>query len=213
MKVIGYIRTSTEEQGLGLEAQRARIEAYCGLYGHELVSIESDQASGRSMARPGLQRALTAKADGIIVAKLDRLTRSVVDLGAILDGLGSRALVSVGEQVDTSSAAGRLVLNLLTSVAQWEREAISERTSAALQAKRAKGERAGNVPFGFEADADGRLREHAAEQLIIARCIELRAKGMSFRAIERMLACEGHVSRSGKPLSPTQIVRICKTHV
>jgi DNA invertase Pin-like site-specific DNA recombinase len=213
MQLAAYIRTSTDEQELGLEAQTAKIRAYCELYGHELVGVFSDQASGRSMSgRPALAEALSAKCEGVIVAKLDRLTRSVGDLGLIIEKLGSRALVSVGEQVDTSSAAGRLVLHILTSVAQWEREAISERTSAALQAKRSRGERAGAVPFGYTADESGRLHTCDREQTVIARVRDLRSRGNSINSIVLRLEKEGAKGRTGSPLRATQVQRILKAN-
>src|SRR5215472_10094537 len=86
-----------------------------------------------------------------IVAKLDRLTRSVRDLADLLERFERRdvALMSVSESLDTRSAAGRLVMNVLMSVAQWEREAIGERTREALRHKQAQGQRVGNVPYGF----------------------------------------------------------------
>ena len=125
MKAIGYLRVSTDSQadsGLSLEAQRAKIEAYANLYGYELVEVLEEAASGKSLQRAALQAGLAAltagrpKADALIVAKLDRLTRSVRDLGALLDSAFRRcALVSVTEQVDTSTASGRMVLHILTS--------------------------------------------------------------------------------------------------
>ncbi len=148
MKVIGYLRVSTQEQeqsGLGLEAQQEKIRAYCGLYDLELVDMVQDAASGKSLkGREGLALALAMLArgevEGLIVAKLDRLTRSVKDLGELIENYFAKySLFVVAEQVDTRTASGRLVLNLLTSVAQWERETIGERTAAALGAKRERG--------------------------------------------------------------------------
>jgi DNA invertase Pin-like site-specific DNA recombinase len=106
--------------------------------------------SAKTLDRPGLQRALgtlkRGEADALLVVKLDRLTRSVVDLGSLVERYfapGKAALLSVGEQIDTRSAAGRLVLNVLASVSQWEREAIAERTATAMQHKARQGEYAG----------------------------------------------------------------------
>ena len=110
MRVVGYLRVSTGEQaesGLGLEAQRARIEAYAALYEHAVVRWCVDAgASAKTLDRAGLRDALSSlssgEADGVCVAKLDRLTRSVRDLGELLDGpFRASALVSVGEQIDT----------------------------------------------------------------------------------------------------------------
>jgi len=148
MRVVGYVRVSTEEQaksGLGIEAQIEKIRSYCKLYDLDLVDIVVDEGySGKSLNRPGLQRVLKKPedsiADGIVVAKLDRLTRSVADMGYLLNRFfQDKQLFSVSENVDTRTASGRLVLNVLISVAQWEREAIIERTKDALRAKKREG--------------------------------------------------------------------------
>jgi site-specific DNA recombinase len=105
--------------------------------------------SAKSLERPGLARALrmleNGEASGILVTKLDRLTRSVKDLGHLIERyFGARfALLSVTDSIDTRSAGGRLVLNVLASVSQWERELASERTSEALQHLKAQGRKLG----------------------------------------------------------------------
>lgn len=219
-RVIGYVRVSTEKQadsGLSVEAQRARLEAWCALHGAELVRVETDAgASAKTLDRPALGRALAAlhagEADALLVAKLDRLTRSVRDLDTLLaehfaDGSGD--LVSVAESIDTRSAAGRLVLNVLASVAQWEREAIGERTAAALAVKADRGERVGAVPYGYALAADGvRLEPVTAEQVVIAEARALRAAGRSLRAVASELAARGHVARSGRPFAAMQVSRM-----
>ena len=136
-RTIAYLRVSTEKQadkGVSLDAQRAKVAAYAELYDLMLVETIVDAGeSAKSLDRPGLQRALAmlkeGHAEALLVVKLDRLTRSVVDLGTLVDRYfapGKAALLSVGEQIDTRSAAGRLVLNVLASVSQLEREAIGE---------------------------------------------------------------------------------------
>jgi len=207
-KVIGYIRVSTDEQGksgLGLEAQEAKIEAYCGLYELDIVSVVSDSASGKSLKRSGLAEALdrlkAGEAEGLIVAKLDRLTRNVRDMGDLLEEyFESRfSLHVVAEQIDTTTAAGRMVLNILTSVAQWERETIAERTRDALTAKKARKEKTGGtVPFGFEVDADGRLKENADEQTVIRMVRRLRDKGYSYQRIADALNIDGYTTKTGR---------------
>ncbi len=218
MKVIGYIRVSTDEQansGLGLEAQEARVRAYCDLYGHELLGIETDAASGKNLKREGLGRALAMlknrEAEGLVVAKLDRLSRSVRDMGELLERFfsGLASLLVVAEQIDTSTAAGRMVLNLLTSVAQWERETIGERTQDALRAKKARGERTGAVPYGFRLAADGiHLESVPAEQEVITEARRLHHAGQGFRAIARELERRGFVSRAGSMFAAQQVKRL-----
>jgi DNA invertase Pin-like site-specific DNA recombinase len=132
------------QRGVSLDAQEERLRAYATLYGLQLVALIRDEGeSAKSLDRPGLRRALgmlrRGEADGLLVAKLDRLTRSVRDLGTLVeDYFREAALLSVAEHVDTRSSAGRLVLNVLGSVSQWEREAIGERTSTALRHKQTR---------------------------------------------------------------------------
>lgn len=214
-RLIGYVRVSTEDQasnGVSLDAQRAKLEAYVGLYGGELVEvIVDDGASAKTLRRPGLQRALAmldqGAADGLLVAKLDRLTRSVRDLGELLDshfGEGGHALLSVADQIDTRTAGGRLVLNVLTSVAQWEREAIAERTSAALEHIRDnEGVQLGAAALGWaradRKDAKGRrvVVRVRGEARTVARIAELHGDGDTLRDIAAKLTAEGHATKRG----------------
>ena len=117
MRVIGYVRVSTEElakSGFGLEAQKKKIKAYCDLYGLELVDIIVDDGySGKSLNRPGLKKVPKMleenEIDGVVVAKLDRLTRSVANMGFPLNEYSQEKLLfSVSENVDTRTASGRL---------------------------------------------------------------------------------------------------------
>ena len=220
-RTVAYVRVSTDKQadkGCSLEAQRAKVEAYASLYDLELVDVVVDAGvSAKTLDRPGLARALgmlkAGKADALLVVKLDRLTRSVVDLGALVDtyfAAGKWALLSVGEQIDTRSAAGRLVLNVLASVSQWEREAIGERTSAAMQHKANQGEyTGGQAPYGYRLGADGIHLEGApAEQAVLEEVRTLRAAGLSLRAVVRQLDARGLRSRASRPFSVVQIHRM-----
>ena len=134
MKAIGYVRVSTEKQGdsgVSLEAQQEKIRAMAVVKGIELMDLIIDAGeSAKSLNRPGMMQVLAlveARAvDVVIIAKLDRLTRSVKDLAELLERFTRRgvSLVSVADSLDTQSAAGRLVLNIMVSVSQWEREAL-----------------------------------------------------------------------------------------
>jgi DNA invertase Pin-like site-specific DNA recombinase len=144
-----------------LEAQVEKIRAMAVVQGGELVDIIIDAGeSAKSLNRPGMARleALvdSGRVEAVIVAKLDRLTRSVKDLAELLQRFQRRgvALVSVAESLDTGSAAGRLVLNIMTAVSQWEREAIGERTQTALLHKKAHRKVYNHVPYGFVRDGD-----------------------------------------------------------
>ena len=180
-RVVGYVRVSSEQQtdhGVSLQAQEEKIRQYCSLYDLTLVDIITDAGvSAKTLQREGLQKALSmhtsGQADGIVVVKLDRLTRNVADLGTLItEYFNTYALLSVCEQIDTRSASGRLVLNVLTSVAQWEREAIGERTSQTLQYKKSQGKRVGTVSMGKCLGTDGRsLIDNTQEQHAIGKTV------------------------------------------
>ncbi|GMV19072.1 MAG: hypothetical protein AMXMBFR56_72960 [Polyangiaceae bacterium] len=214
-KVIGYIRTSTREQadqGLSLDAQRQRLGRYASLYDLEIVAVVVDAGvSAKTLDRPGLSHALgmlkSGAAQALLVVKLDRFTRSVRDLGTLIEEPWF-GLLSVSEMFDTRSAAGRLVLNLLASVSQWEREAIGERTSDAMRFKAEQGEfTGGDAPYGFRNEG-GHLVEVEAEQAVIRLVREARASGLSLRAIARELQAQGFASRTGKPFAAVQVSRM-----
>jgi DNA invertase Pin-like site-specific DNA recombinase len=222
-RTVAYLRVSTDKQadhGVSIDAQRAKIAAYAQLYDLELVEVVVDAgASAKTLEREGLQKALAMLGDGraeaLLVVKLDRLTRSVRDLGHLVEeyfGSGRYALLSVGEQVDTRTAAGRLVLNVLASVAQWEREATGERTSAAMRHKAASGEyTGGRAPFGQRIAGDGvRLEPDPAEQAILVRVREANVAGATLRAIAARLAAEGLRGRTGRPFGAGQIRRLLR---
>ncbi len=201
MKVVGYVRVSTEEQatsGVSLAAQVEKVRAYAALYELELVDVIQDAGqSAKTLDRPGIQRALellrTGGAQGLLVAKLDRLTRNVGDMAALIgDYFGDRArhaatLLSVADQVDTRTAAGRLVLNILASVSQWEREAIGERTRTALAFKRSQGVRLGAPRTAHLTD----------EPACVARIRQLRAVDTPLREIAAVLTEEGYRTKKG----------------
>src|SRR6202050_900577 len=178
MRVIGYARVSTDKQadrGVSLDAQTEKIRAMVVVHGAELADIIVEAGeSAKSLNRPGMQRLLALVDSGslqaVIVAKLDRLTRSVKDLCELLERFERRgvALISVAESLDTGSAAGRLVLNIMTAVSQWEREAIGERTRDALHYKRSQGQRVGNIAFGSRLSADGKhVEADPGEQAVL----------------------------------------------
>lgn len=229
MRVVGYARVSTEDQaseGVSLDAQSDKIRAYAALYGLDLVELVAGGESAKSLDRPAFCRALalldSGAADGLVVAKLDRLSRSVVDLGWLVAHYfgesGRRQLFAVAESIDTRTAAGRLVLNVLMSVAQWEREAIVERTRDALRHKRQQGERTGGVPYGFDLDPSSplnragrptRLVENPAESAIVARILALAAEGRSPRAIAAELVRLGVPTKQARgPWRHSAVARI-----
>src|SRR5215472_707625 len=219
MRVIGYARVSTDKQadrGVSLEAQTEKIRAMTVVHSAELADIIVEAGeSAKSLNRPGMQRLLALVASGevnaVIVAKLDRLTRSVKDLCELLERFERRgvALISVAESLDTSSAAGRLVINIMTAVSQWEREAIGERTRDALSHKRSNGQRVGNIAFGYRLASDGiHVEPDPAEQAMIAAIGELRDKGRSLRRIAIDLNKRGWRTRKGTEWRLESVARV-----
>jgi DNA invertase Pin-like site-specific DNA recombinase len=204
----GYARVSTAgqvENGLSLDAQRERIAAWALANGYALADVFTDAGAsgGRADNRPALQTALGAvcKARGaLVVYSLSRLARSTedtIDIGKRLDRAGAD-LVSLSEKIDTTSAAGKMVFRMLAVLAEFERDLVAERTSAALQHKRRIGERVGSVPYGFNLAADGvRLIPDAREQEGIARIHALRCEGRTYRAIAAALEREGFAPKTG----------------
>jgi site-specific DNA recombinase len=189
---LGYCRVSTDEQadkGVSLAAQEERIRAFCIGTGRQLDEVVVDRAaSAKDLRRPGVSRILDAVRAGtvgaVVILKLDRLTRSVRDLADLLDECRKYdvALVSISESLDTGSAGGRMVVNMLGVVAQWEREIIGERTAFALAHKRRARRVYGSTPFGWQRKGD-QLVEDPAQQIAFKRARGMRAKGASLRAI------------------------------
>ena len=160
-RVLAYVRVSTDEQadsGAGLAAQRGAILAEIERRGwKEVEFIEDAGFSGRSLRRPGIEAALDAlkrrKADTLVVAKVDRLSRSLVDFAGLMDRSAREgwALVALDLGVDTTTPTGEMVANVMATFAQFERRLIGQRTKEALAAKRAANPampigRASNVP-------------------------------------------------------------------
>jgi site-specific DNA recombinase len=221
MKTIGYVRVSTDKQaerGISLEAQEAKIRAMATVHGTEFAEVIVDGGeSAKSLNRPGMTRLLAMVEAGdvrvVIVAKLDRLTRSVKDLCELLERFERRgvSLVSVAESLDTGSAAGRLVLNIMTAVSQWEREAIGERTRDALRHKRSQGQRVGNIPFGSRLGGDGQhLEPDPAEQQALAEIQSLRKRGETMRGIAAALNHRAYRTRRGTPWRLESVARVLK---
>ena len=219
MRAIGYCRVSTEKQsekGVSLEAQTEKIRAMAVVHGFELIEVVQDGESAKSLNRPGMQRLLEMvqgrEVQAVIVAKLDRLTRSVKDLCELLELFEHRqvALISVAESLDTSSAAGRLVINIMAAVSQWEREAIGERTRDALQHKRGQGERVGNIAFGYRLAPDGKhVEPDTGEQAVLGEIRCLRGSGVSLRRIAAALNGRALKTRRGTVWRLEHVTRIC----
>jgi len=178
MRVVAYARVSTEEQGLsgaGLEAQRKAILSECNRRGWTLVESFEEVASGRDLKRPGVQAALEVlsrqEADGLVVAKLDRLSRSMLDFAGVMATAQKQswALVALDCSIDSSTPAGEAMAHVMATFAQFERRLIGQRTREALAVKRAAGVRLGRPP--------------AVPPELAARIAALRTAGATLRQI------------------------------
>jgi DNA invertase Pin-like site-specific DNA recombinase len=208
MRGVGYVRVSSDKQvqeGVSLDAQREKITQYCALYGIELIAIYVDEGvTAKTLKRPALRTAFArldrGDADSLIVCKLDRRTRSLQDLNVLIERYFSAdrfTLLSVSESLDTRSPNGRFVLYILGIVAQWEREAISERTREALAHLRSRGVHIGPAGHGQayakEIDAEGHraIVEVPEEKQVIAEILASFDSGKTALTISRELNARG----------------------
>jgi DNA invertase Pin-like site-specific DNA recombinase len=207
-KAVGYIRVSTEDQvkeGISLDAQKAKIEAYAAINDLELLGIIRDGgASGKSLDREGIVRLLElvegGNVEAVIVYKLDRLSRRTLDTLSLIENFDGKGIAfhSISEKVDTKSATGKFFLTIISAVAQMERDMIAERTRDALKHKRQKGEWSGRIPFGFRIE-DNRLVEDPDQIKVIQKAKRLRRSGKSMREISRALCLSlGYVHKALK---------------
>jgi DNA invertase Pin-like site-specific DNA recombinase len=206
-KAIGYARVSTVQQakeGVSLEAQEMRIQAWCTSQGLTLaeVFVDAGLSGSRADNRPELQRALAAckRGDVLVFYSLSRLSRSTRDVLKILDRLRKQGadLASVTESMDTSSSMGRFNLEIMSAVGTFEREVLAERTSMAIRHLQSQGRYIGGArPTGFGIRRDGTLCPKPEEQRLIQRAQELRGSGMGLRTIAKTLLVEGFVPRQG----------------
>jgi DNA invertase Pin-like site-specific DNA recombinase len=208
MKAVGYIRVSTEDQareGISLDTQKAKIEAYAAINDLELLGIIRDEgASGKDLEREGMAKLLdlieSGRVEAVIVYKLDRLSRRTLDTLTLIENLESKGIAfhSISEKVDTKNATGRFFLTIISAVAQMERDMIAERTKDALAHKKQNGEWTGRVPFGFRME-NNRLVEDPEQMKVIQKAKRMRRSGKSLREISRALCLSlGYVHKALK---------------
>jgi DNA invertase Pin-like site-specific DNA recombinase len=208
MQAIGYIRVSSEEQsesGLGLEAQREKIKAYCLLKDLELTEIFED--AGVSGGKPLERRAAGARLLNaarktravVVVAKMDRLFRSVADAACTINEFDRKGipLVCIAEGFDATNIYGKAMMQVASVFAELERGMIRERTKSAMGVKRSKGQRISRyAPYGSDFN-DGMLVDNAAERAVIVRMKEWLSAGEGFQQIADRLNAEGVPSKTG----------------
>ena len=215
-KIVGYARVSHSRQldGVSLEAQQARIQAYATARGWELSDVLVERGrTGRNMRRPMLEKLLVdvkaGRVSHVIVFKLDRISRSTADLLSLLELFRSKGVsfVSVSEVIDTSSSMGEFVYTLLAAVARLESMQISERTVMALRHKRSQGLKYGKVPWGWTAKGE-KLVPVAAEQRALIEAKRMRHQGKSWSQIGEFFASKGLTPRGGGEWWPASVRQV-----
>ena len=205
--IYGRISTDEERQPFSLDAQQERLAAYVAAQpGWALTRSYSDRMSGKRLDRPGLQQALhdarTGRYDLLLVFKVDRLARSTGGLAKVLEELdaGGVAFRSASEPFDTSTAAGRMMMQMLGVFAEFEREMIVERTRMGLARKAARGEWTGGTPpFGYRYDAEARtLIPVPAQAALVQRIFMLYVdRRLGSATISGQLNDAGQLTESG----------------
>lgn len=230
-RLVGYCRVSSKrqaEEGLSIPVQEGKLRRYAELYEVDLVAVYMDKGkSGGKTTRPGLRRALRALEDGhadtLVVVKLDRLTRSILHLGQLLrDYFGPRAsfeFIALEDSVDTSTASGKMLANLLITIAEWERDIAYERTMAIREVKQQAGEfLGGDPPYGWrvrvarkgEEDQVKRIEKVSKEQEVIVEILALRENDYSLGRIAEELNVRGWGKRrrNKKPWTRQAVSRV-----
>jgi site-specific DNA recombinase len=218
MKAIGYIRVSTDEQareGISLDNQRQRIEAYCQYKGFELVSIIEDAgiSGGKNKARAGfielLDRIETGDIQVIVLYSLERISRDMLTLLALERLLDERdvELHTVEGQVDTSTPDGWLNFAMKAFLGEMERRQVKYRTKKAMEYKKGQGAVVGSVPYGFKREGDT-LMVDLAEQNVIRLVNTLYGQQLRLADICRTLSEKNVKTRNGKAFTPQQVKRV-----
>jgi len=214
MAVIAYLRVSTDEQansGLGMDAQLAAIKAAAG----DIDAVYRDDGfSGSDPKRPGLLSAIDSLKNGdlLYVAKRDRLARDTflsLWLEKEAKRKSARIISAAGEGTGSDDPSSVLMRTLVDAFATYERQLIGQRTAAALQQKKARGEKTGGlVPFGYDVDSDGiRLVPNQKEREAIEIIKELRGRGHTLRAICDELQQRNIKTKTGGKWYPQTVKR------
>lgn len=215
----GYIRVSTERQveGYSIEGQITQIEQYCQFNGYELVDIYADRGiSGKSMNRPELQRMLNdaknGKLDCVMVYKTNRLARNTSDLLTIVEELHRQNVefFSLSERMEVKNSTGKLMLQILASFSEFERNTILENIYTGQRQRALEGYYQGNLPLGYNNIPDNKkelmINQHEAN--IVKYIFESYAKGHGYRKIANALNHKGYVTKKGNPFSISAITYI-----
>jgi DNA invertase Pin-like site-specific DNA recombinase len=185
---------------------------------YDLIRIYQDKGeSGRDLRRRGIRDAMfdltSDNIDGMVITKLDRLSRSIRDWANLMDTFAKcdKKLIAIMDSIDTSTAGGRMVANMFSVISAWELDVIKERTNAAFDYMRSQDRLCGlKAPFGWEKDPDRPkyVRLCPVEADICRRVYKLRDAGLSYREISDVLEDYGHVNRLGNKFGKESIRKI-----
>jgi site-specific DNA recombinase len=224
MKAVIYTRVSTLEQaseGVSLENQLEKIKIFCHSNNHEIVKVIIDDGySGKSLERPGIKKIIDlikAKEINLVVTyKVDRLARSIKDLSYLIEDIFNKSNISftsVVDNFDTTTANGKLILNILGSLGQWEGEMISERIKDSLNYKKRNKKIYSPLPFGFSKDLNGNLLYNDKEQHIIKNIKKLRNNGCSLSQIANKLNSRHVPTKKNKKWYKSTIKKILDNNI
>ena len=221
LKAIGYVRVSTEDQstnGVSLDAQEEKIRAYCIAKEWQLIRIIRDEGfSAKNLNRPGAQEIIAGcnrrDFDILVIFKLDRLTRSVKDLCFLVEDIFQKsgiAFASIQDGFDSATANGRLLMNILGTLSQWERDIISERTKDSMQYMKRNLRLIGAVPYGFNL-LNGELHPNHEELKVVQLMVTMRQKGKSYWTISAALNAKETPTKNAGTWSPKVVRGILKS--
>jgi DNA invertase Pin-like site-specific DNA recombinase len=222
MKIIGYLRVSTDQQaesGLGLEAQRNAIADYAKKTGQEVCEIFSDEGLSGSLSlekRPGMLGAISSlkKGDILVVAKRDRIGRDPLVVAMIESAItrkGAKIISAAEEGTNNDDPSSILMRRMIDAFGEYERLIIKARTKAALKTKKDKGQRVGHIPFGYKLADDGiQLEEDELEQSILSQMRDLRDSGYSIRKIAKEMNTREAFNRGLSKWNHASVHRVMK---
>ncbi|MFB5761067.1 recombinase family protein [Paenibacillus medicaginis] len=220
MRSAAYIRVSTDEQvekGNSLKEQKERLSAYCVAMGWEQpVFFEDDGFSAKDMRRPAAQEVISRVKnhdfDVVITSKLDRMSRDLLDMLQFVKLLEEHDCnyVSASEGFDTSTAVGRMVLQLLAIFAEFERERISERVKDNMMSLARNTDKALTRPcFGYNI-IDGLYIVNIEEAKAVQIMANLAEQGHGYRMIAKTLNDKGYTTKKGKPWDQVNVKRVIR---
>jgi len=222
MKIVGYLRVSTDQQvesGLGMEAQKAACEDYAKKVGGEVALFFMDEGLSGALSlekRPGMLNAINSlkKEDILVVAKRDRLGRVpmvLVMIEAAVSRKGAKIVSAAGEGTEGDDPSSYVMRGIIDVFSVYERLIIKARTKAALKTKKDKGQRVGHIPFGYKLAEDNvHLVQNEIEYGVLKQASELRAQGLSIRDTAVAMNKKGLFNRGQSKWNHASLHRVMK---